>query len=182
MPPVVVVSLALAFAVAAVAVAVAFRATRQFPRAALASEGPAADFAGEIASPTAVTALAPVPPLAVAPPPSAPKLHRIGGHVIDVADWPAEVVEKIRKEYLLPPAKDTQYLIRVDLTATCPARHAPIERVSVMARNAGLAHRLADGLPRARISFNCPECGKQAKATGKSIAWEGVLGTWDGAT
>jgi len=122
--------------------------------------------------------------IAVRPsPPPAPPVHivRIGGHLIDVGGWPEEVVERIRKDYLMPPAMERLFLVRVTLTATCPQRHGTQHNVGIMAATADMAHKIADGIPRSRTTVNCSECGKPAMVTGKHIYFAAPMAEWDGA-
>lgn len=109
------------------------------------------------------------------------RLMRIGGHLIDVGDWPDEVIEKIRKDYLLPPATERLFIARVTLSAVCPARHSSQHNVGLMAESAEMARAMADGMPKARIGVNCPECGRQATVTGKHVYFAAPMSQWDGA-
>lgn len=133
--------------------------------------------AGRLRAPRAPreTALVPVPS------PPQQQIVRIGGRLVDVTGWPPAVVEEIKREYLLPPATSRLFVVRVTLTAVCTQRHKTQHAVGIMADTAEMVRGLADGIPRARMRTNCPECGRQATITGKHVYWTGPMAEWDGA-
>jgi hypothetical protein len=116
-----------------------------------------------------------------APAASSERVIRLGGLLVDVGSWPDDVVERIKRDYLLPPATTRLFLARVTMTATCPARHITQHPVGIMADKAAVVQAMCDGLPKARVGVNCSECGKQATVTGKHVYWVGPMAEWDGA-
>lgn len=123
----------------------------------------------------------PAPPAEEPPPPA--QLIRLGGQLIDAAGWPDEVIERIRKEYLLPSRGD-DFLYRLDMTGTCPSRHITTYRVGIFAENGEMAKEVADAMPKARLQFTCGEdgCQRRSLVSGRTIVFSGPFNTWDGAT
>jgi len=108
------------------------------------------------------------------------QLVQVGGRLLDVSGWPAHIVAKLRESYLMPSLKNA-YLIRVDLSAGCPEGHVTTHRIGVFASTGDLTAKVAGELHKLRTTVQCRECGKPAKISGKHVAWQGDLGTWDGA-
>lgn len=114
------------------------------------------------------------------PAPKPEQLVQIGGRLLNVSEWSPELVEALKKEFFMPSCKDA-YLMRVDLSGGCPEGHTTTERVGVFTRKGDFSKKIADDLNKIRLQIPCKECGKPAKITGRRTAWQGDLGTWDGA-
>lgn len=109
------------------------------------------------------------------------QLIQIGGKLLDTSEWTPELIEVLKKEYLMPSCKDA-YLIRVDLSASCTEGHVTTERVGVFSKKGNVSKKISDDLNKVRMYIPCKECGKLSKITGRRTVWQGDLGTWDGAT
>lgn len=106
-------------------------------------------------------------------------LVQVGGRLLDISQWSPELVEALKNEYFMPSCKDA-YMMRVDLSAGCPEGHTTTERVGVFTKSGDLTNKITEDLNKIRIIVTCKQCGKPARITGKRVAWQGDLGTWDG--
>jgi len=116
------------------------------------------------------------------PPPNPPgQLVQVGGRLLDSNQWAPEVIEALRKEYLMPPLKDA-FLMRVSLTAGCPEGHSTTHRIGIFCDKGDFVRKVSDQMQRMRLIIPCSTCSKPARVTGRHVAWQGDLGVWDGAT
>lgn len=107
-------------------------------------------------------------------------LLQVGGRLLDSADWSPEVIEALKKEYLMPNLKGA-FLMRVDLAAGCPEGHTTTDRIGIFCDKGDMVRKLSDHMLRMHMIVQCRSCGKQARVTGRHVAWQGDIGTWDGA-
>lgn len=159
---------------------ITLRKMKQLHAASNPTLGPAFATSQTFSAPPVVT----LPETSLMPPAPRQKIYRVAGRNIAESDWSPEVLEQIRAEYFRPPAKK-QYLVLVDVTMTCPGnKHegtALMERIAFVAKTAKFAHLLSDAIPKTHAKMSCPECGKQAHLSGRSVSWEGSFENWDGA-
>lgn len=119
------------------------------------------------------------PPLPLQGPPG--QLLQVGGRLLDSREWSPEVIEKLKAEFFMPSLKNA-FLIRMDITGSCPEQHLTTERVGIFCNKTDIAKKVSEDLNKMRISLMCKECGKPSKVSGRRVAWQGPLSEWDGAT
>jgi hypothetical protein len=115
----------------------------------------------------------------VTPTPENMALIKIGGRVFSKADLTPELIDELKREYLLPTALN-EALARVNLSATCPEQHNTIVKVGVFTKDARYLDSLISAMQRNHASVNCTTCGKRATVSGKQVAWTGPMKLWDG--
>lgn len=104
---------------------------------------------------------------------------KIGGRLFDTRKLTPELIEELKKEYLLPAATN-DHLVRAHLIGTCPEQHSTLVHIGIFGKNPVLMDELVAAIQRGKASGLCSTCGKQSKFYGKQVTWSGTLKHWDG--